>query len=57
MAGGEKERALRAHFYVCALPARLDTAPTLILDVESSAGMRAMGAYVHQAAHMCNKRA
>jgi len=30
----ERERALRAHFDVCALPVRLDTAPTLILDVE-----------------------
>lgn len=30
----ERERAVRAHFYVCILPAKLDTAPTLILDVE-----------------------
>lgn len=48
----ERESTLRAHFDVCALPARLDTAPTLVLDVESSTSMRAMDAYVHTA-HTC----
>lgn len=47
-----RESTLRAHFDVCALPARLDTAPTLVLDVESSTSMRAMDAYMHTA-HTC----